>query len=128
MRYLIDSDWTIDWLKGQQSAVELLENLTGDDLAISLITFGEVYEGIYFGRDPERDEAVFQKFVDQITVLPLSRLIMLRFARIRGTLRRQGQIIGDPDILIAATALHHDRRLITRNMRHFQRIAEPKLY
>lgn len=38
------------------------------------------------------------------------------------------QIIGDPDILIAATALYHDLTLVTRNQAHFQRIPDLKLY
>lgn len=32
------------------------------------------------------------------------------------------------DILIAATALHHDLALVTRNRAHFQRIPGLKLY
>jgi predicted nucleic acid-binding protein len=53
---------------------------------------------------------------------------MKRFARLRGELRRQGQLIPDPDLLIAATALQHDLTIVTRNVRHFQRIPGLKLY
>lgn len=53
---------------------------------------------------------------------------MQRFARLRGDLRRKGQLIGDPDILIAATALHHDLMLVTRNLRDFQRVPGLTLY
>ncbi|HEY2290431.1 MAG TPA: type II toxin-antitoxin system VapC family toxin [Thermoanaerobaculia bacterium] len=35
---------------------------------------------------------------------------------------RQGAIIGDADILIAATALVHDLTLVTGNLDHFRRI------
>ena len=42
--------------------------------------------------------------------------------------RRQGQLIPDLDLLIAATALHHDLTLLTRNIRHFNRIPELRLY
>jgi len=37
-------------------------------------------------------------------------------------------MIGDFDILIAATALHHDLTLVTRNRRHFERIPNLALY
>ncbi len=47
---------------------------------------------------------------------------MQRFARIRGDLRQRGQLIGDPDILIATTALYYDLILLTRNKKHYQRI------
>jgi tRNA(fMet)-specific endonuclease VapC len=53
---------------------------------------------------------------------------MQRFARVRGELRRAGMIIGDFDLLIAATALHHKLTVVTRNVRHFQRIPELALY
>lgn len=54
--------------------------------------------------------------------------IMRSFARIRGQLRARDQIIGDMDILIAATALHHDLAFLTRNTRHFDRIPDLRLY
>jgi predicted nucleic acid-binding protein len=60
--------------------------------------------------------------------LALDRDIMTRFARIRGDLRRQGQSIGDLDLLIAATAIHHDLTLVTRNVRHYARIPDLKLH
>jgi predicted nucleic acid-binding protein len=31
-------------------------------------------------------------------------------------------IVGDLDLLIGATALHHDLTLLTNNRRHFERI------
>jgi tRNA(fMet)-specific endonuclease VapC len=97
-------------------------------MAISLITYGEVYEGIYYGQNPPQNERIFRQFLRGVTVLPLNRQIMERFARIRGDLRRKGQIIGDPDILIATTALHHHLILVTRNRDHFQRIPGLTLY
>jgi predicted nucleic acid-binding protein len=49
-------------------------------------------------------------------------------AEIRAYLRRQGQLIEDFDILIAATALHHDLTLLTFNVRHFQRVPDLQIY
>jgi predicted nucleic acid-binding protein len=37
-------------------------------------------------------------------------------------LRRQGNLIPDFDLLIAATALRHDLTLVTRDTAHFERI------
>lgn len=58
--------------------------------------------------------------------------ILEEFARIRGELRAKGQLIGDLDLLIAATALHHDLSLLIRNTRHsgalWARIPDLKLY
>jgi tRNA(fMet)-specific endonuclease VapC len=53
---------------------------------------------------------------------------MQRFARIRGELRRTGNIIGDFDILIGATALQHKLTLVTRNLRDYTRIPHLDIY
>jgi tRNA(fMet)-specific endonuclease VapC len=126
--YLVDTDWVVNYLKGRPDAIQLLTSLQAAGLAISLVTYGEIYEGIYYGRDVEAHERGFKGFLQLVRVLPLNRAIMRRFARLRGALRRQGQIIGDPDILIAATALHHHLTLVTRNRKHFQRIPNLSIY
>jgi predicted nucleic acid-binding protein len=53
---------------------------------------------------------------------------MERFGRIRGQLRRDGNLVGDMDLLIASTAIAHDLTLVTRNRRHFERIPGLELY
>lgn len=128
MRYLVDTDWLIDYLKGRETARELLDPLVHLGLAISLITYGEIFEGILYGRDPARYEQVFRAFLQTASILPLTERSMERFARIRGELRARGQLIGDADILIAATALDHDLILVTQNRNHFHRIPNLKLY
>jgi tRNA(fMet)-specific endonuclease VapC len=128
MTYLVDSDWVAEYLKGRDTAVSLLDDLFEEDLAISIITFGEIYEGIYYGTDPQHNELVFRSFLRGVRVLGINRTIARRFALIRGKLRAEGQIISQPDILIAATALQYDLTLLTRNLRDFGRIPDLKLY
>ncbi len=128
MSYLVDTDVVVNWLKGRQAAVSLLTSLAPAGLAISLITYGEIYEGIYYGRNPQANERVFRQFLQGVDVLPLNKTMMKRFARIRGQLRAQGQLISDSDILIGATAIYYDLTLVTYNLRHFQRIPDLTLY
>lgn len=126
--YLIDTDWVIDYLKGIERAGRLFDSLSHAGIAISLITYGEIFEGIYYGRAPQQQEQIFRSFLQVCRVLPLSTGSMERFAHIRGLLRAKGQLIGDADLLIAATALEHDLTLLTQNLRHFKRIPTLKLY
>jgi tRNA(fMet)-specific endonuclease VapC len=126
--YLVDTDRVTDWLVGRTDAIELLARLSTLGMSISLITYGEIFEGIYFGRNSTAGEVAFRQFLREVDVLPLNRAIMQRFTRVRGELRRRGQLIGDPDILIAATALHHNLTLVTRNLKDFQRISGLDLY
>lgn len=126
--YLIDTDWVIEYLKGRDETVGILQSLAPDGLAISLITYGEIYEGIYRGNDPDRHEQIFADFLNGVAILPLDQEIMKLFARIRGQLRADGQLIGDPDILIASTAIHHKLTLLSNNQRHFSRIRDLQFY
>lgn len=50
MSYLLDTDRIVEYLKGRKDAIQLITSLRYEGLAISLITYGEVYEGIYRGR------------------------------------------------------------------------------
>ena len=128
MRYLLDTDRVASYLNGRVEAVSLLSSIRQDGLAISLITYGEIYDGIYGSRDPQSREHAFQEFIRRVAVLPLTRPSMRRFANIRGGLRRQSMSLGDTDLLIAATALHHELALATGNYRHFERVPGLLLY
>lgn len=122
MIYLVDSDRVADFLRGRPDAVLLFPQLLIDGMAMSIVTFAKVYEGIYFGRDRAHHEADFRTLLRGIPVLGINRSIARQFAAIQGTLRAQGQLIAASDTFIAATALYHKLTLVTRNIRHFQRI------
>jgi tRNA(fMet)-specific endonuclease VapC len=126
--FLIDTDWIIDCLHGRSEAVDLLMALAADGLAVSLMTYGELYQGAYYARDPDAALHGLRAFLRGKHLLPLNRAIIERFGVIRGDLRRYGLTVGDFDLLIAATALHHDLTLVTRNHRHFSRVPGLRLY
>jgi tRNA(fMet)-specific endonuclease VapC len=128
VRYLVDSDWLIDAFTGIPTAVDLLAQLRDDGLAVSIISYGELFEGAIGAPDSAAELARFRRFLARLTLMALDDAIMERFARIRADLRRQGQLIPDLDLLIAATAIHHELILLTRNVRHFARIPELTLY
>lgn len=126
--YLIDSERVVDFLKGMTESVDLLNNLSPHGMAISVLTYGEVLDGIYFGRDPVGNEAAFRDFLEPVDILPLSIRVAERFARLRGELRRTGLIIGDMDLLIGATAIEGNHSLVTRNLGHYDRLPGLTLY
>jgi predicted nucleic acid-binding protein len=81
MSYLIDTDRVAEWLKGRAAAVQLLTNLATDGLAISLITYGEIYDGIYGGRDPQGQERGFRQLLRVVDVPGAAATITPRFPR-----------------------------------------------
>lgn len=128
MSYLVDSDWLIDAFIGVPAAVSVLARLRTEGLAVSIISYGELFEGAIGAPDPQTELDRFRTFLARLTLVPLSDPIMEVFARTRADLRRTGRLIPDLDLLIAATAMHHDLTLLTRNVRHFGRIPELRLY
>jgi tRNA(fMet)-specific endonuclease VapC len=128
MTYLAESDVLIDYLGGHRHAFALLERLEPDGLNLSILTFVEVYQGIYRGNTPRLTERRFREVLRRGWVIAVRRGVARRGARIRSDYRAQGHSLPMIDVLIAATAIHHDLILVTRNPRHYQRIPNLKTY
>jgi len=87
MKYLVDTDWVADYLQGRPAARTLLQQLSKDGIAISIITYSEIYEGILSGYNPQAGKQVFHRFLKGATVLPISRAVAEVNAAIRAQLR-----------------------------------------
>lgn len=127
MTYLIDSDWLIDATVGRLPALELINDLRVTGVAISVISVAEVSEGAFRAPNPALALGSFQEFLSTFPTYPITIAIAEKFAATRATLQRQGLLIPDMDLLIAATALEHELTLATRNRRHFARISGLRL-
>jgi tRNA(fMet)-specific endonuclease VapC len=126
--YLLDTDVVVSYLNGRADAVALVNSLLPDGIAISVITFREIGKGISFGPDPARHMAGFRAFLHGARVLAVNRTIARQFGRLQGALGKQGQVVPAPDLFIGATALAYGLILVTRNLRHFQRIPGLQIY
>ena len=113
---------TIYYLNDHQGIIECLRNLLDEGLGLSVISLAELYEGVYYSRDPEGDEHDLNDFLRGVTVLGVDDAICQIFGKERGRLRAAGIIVGDLALRIGATALHHDLKLLANNRRHFERI------
>lgn len=119
---LLDTDVLIDYLRGVSPAAHYLESLKTPPL-ISAVTVGELFVG---ARDRD-EETKLDRFVGTFEVLPVN----LAIARLGGLFRRRyrnSHGTGLADAFIAATAMEHDARLMTFNLRHYPMIedaAEP---
>lgn len=125
--YLIDTDWIIHYLLGAKPVREKLRQLRPEGLAVSVISLAEVYEGVFYSRDPEASRRGFAEFLENVSVIGVDEDVCEVFAKERGRLRKQGNLIGDFDLLIASTCLFHEVTLLTNNVRHFERIDGLKL-
>ena len=69
MSYLVDSDWLIDAFLGVPTAVNLLAQLRGDGLAVSIVSYGELFEGAVGAPDPAAELARFRRFLARLALL-----------------------------------------------------------
>src|SRR3954453_22731296 len=130
MPYLIDSDVLIAQREAQPSALALLEQLAPQGLAISIITYLEVYQGTLRSPDPERAQASFARFLAGVPVVPFSLAAARRCAEVREDLARDGKRVRSRalDLMTAAIALEHGYTLVTRNRKDYEDITDLSLY
>ena len=122
LRFLVDTDWVIEYLRGTPAMVTRLTELQPQGLALSIISLAELYEGVFYSRDPEGDGRDLVDFLRGVTVFGIDAEIAQRFGRERGRLRKAGMLIADFDLLIGVTAVHHTLTVLTNNRSHFERI------
>ena len=130
MPYLIDSDWVIDFLAQESEALQLVEQLAQEGIAISIVTYMEVYQGVLRSQESEAASAQFAALVAAVPVLPFSRAVAERCVQLRETLRQQGKRPQQRalDLIIAATALTNDLVLVTRNVADYKDLPDLALW
>ncbi len=112
-RYLIDTNILIDAQTGKlpEKGLSVLLNIINEDFTISFVSYIE-FLGYKFAT------ISMEEFINLSTVIETSKPIIEKTIE----LRKSGRI-QFPDALIAATAIVHQRILITRNLRDFQSIS-----
>jgi tRNA(fMet)-specific endonuclease VapC len=122
LSYLIDTDWIIHYLNGNSGIVEKIGSLEKEGLAASVISVAELYEGIYYSTNPAGNEKALNDFLSGIFTLGIEDGVCRVFGKERGRLRQEKKMIGDFDLLIASTCLHHRLTLMTNNRRHYEMV------
>ena len=128
MEYLVDTDWAIDYLHRADRTVRRLEALLPEGVGLSIISLAELYDGLARSRNPDADAGALRLFLEAVDVVPLDDAACQVFGEERARLRDEGNLIGDMDILIGATAISNNLTLLTNNTRHFERMQGLKLY
>lgn len=127
-RYLLDTNICIYIAKRQPLTVlERFEQLPAGEVAMSLITLGELYLGIEKSQQAEKARQILKQLLQLIPALPLPVETAFHYARIRAALEKQGKPIGANDLWIAAHALTEGYILVTNNVKEFIRIPELRI-
>ena len=121
-RYLLDTAPLTAYFFRRRGAVARIGSwLQQREAATSLLCYGEVVEYLRSHADFARRQKELRELLIEIPPLLLSYETLEIYADIRRTLRPSGNLIGDMDTLIAATALEHHLTLVTSDQ-HFQRV------
>lgn len=94
---------------------------------ISSITVAELQFGVYNSRNIEKNRISLTEFLAPFTILDFDDAAAEQFGKIRSKLKKEGQLIGPYDMLIAAQAISKKFILVTNNTGEFSRIGELKL-
>ena len=110
---LVDTDVLIDYLRGHQSAVDLI---TGTDriVMISSLSIAELYAGVK-GDDEAK---TLNDFIETLEVVPVTAAL----AKTAGSYRKKylkSHNFGLADAVIAATVQQQGAVLMTLNVKHF---------
>ena len=125
MSYLIDTNVVSELArKSPAPVVPDWFNKTPDEaLHLSVLTLGEIRKGIEnLEASPRRETLrvwLEQELADWFSgrLLPIDRGVAVRWGTL---LARAGRPLPAIDSLLAATALHHNLRMVTRNVAHFR--------
>jgi tRNA(fMet)-specific endonuclease VapC len=121
---LLDTDVLSEVLKQRDDSVLRATRAYLDEwrrFTFSVLSRYEILHGLR-AKSAVRQELAFDALCRLSQVLPLTEPIAVRAAAIYADLQLRGELIGDADILIAATALEHGLAIATGITAHFERI------
>jgi tRNA(fMet)-specific endonuclease VapC len=123
MRYLLDTNVCVDYLRGRHEAVvNRIQRSAPADLGLSSVVVAELRYGADRSARPKANHARVDVLVAEIPPLDFDLEAAAAYGRLRARLEEAGTPIGPNDMLIAAQALSRGLVLITDNVGEFRRV------
>ncbi|GAH76210.1 unnamed protein product [marine sediment metagenome] len=126
MKYLLDTNICIYYLKNKYEIDKRIKDAGLNNCSISEITIAELKFGIEKSEQKEKNQKVIQDFIDSIAIIPLISSFDV-YAKEKVRLRKEGNIIDEFDLLIGATVIANNMILVTKNISHFERFENIKI-
>ena len=123
VKLLLDTDMLSAIMRNNPAAVSKARAYLAehDRFSFSIITRYEILRGLK-AKQAARQAEAFERFCASSEVLYLTDAGIVKAAEVYADLRNRGALIGDADILTAATALVSGAGVVTNNEDHFNRI------
>lgn len=94
----------------------------GELLTTTRFTVAELWVGVERAEDRQAEMEAVERMLRPLIVLDFDEVSARVFGSVTARLQARGAPRGDMDVLIAAVALAHGERIVTRNTRHFEAI------
>jgi tRNA(fMet)-specific endonuclease VapC len=128
MKYLLDTCVISELVakRPDPRVTAWIDSIDSETAFLSAITLGEIRKGIEKLPDSDRKSTLQAWLRDELSimfsgrVLPIDTPVAFRWGELAGALESRGKKMAAIDSLIAATALHHHCRLVTRNEDDFK--------
>lgn len=100
-----------------------------DPFEIAAITVAELWHGLERATGPHkaRRQSYLQNTLQGLPIVPYTGTTALEHARIWAELEATGRMVGDYDLIVAASALERGSTLATFNQRHFSQVRGLKI-
>ena len=134
MSFLLDTNVLSETLRprGDARVLNWLAAAPAETLHISVLTIGEIRKGVEKPGLSTSKRQRIQVWLEQgladwfgPRILPVTQPVAERWGLL---LARAGRSVPAIDSLLAATALHHDLQLVTRNVKDFQAFADLRVF
>lgn len=116
-----------------KKVVAFVEGQALDLLHVSVVTLAEIRFGIELLADAARRAALNDWLTHKIRptfeqrILDVSEDVILKWRMLVEAGRKAGHTYSQPDLFIAATAIHHGLTVVTRDTREYERARAPVL-
>ena len=122
MNYIVDTDILIYFFKNNKKVVEKFSEISNENIFTTIINYTELLFGAYNSINVEQNLKKFKSFLEDINVLDFDKEAAEKFSQLKTTLKREGNLIEDLDLMIASICLVNNFVLVTNNTKHFSRI------
>jgi tRNA(fMet)-specific endonuclease VapC len=113
--YMLDTNMVSHFIKGVGNVRKRVVSVPMSDLSISAVTEGELLFGLAKKPEAKQLSIIVHEFLVRVDVLPWDSAAASCYGSLRADLQKNGKVLGNLDLMIAAHAVSLGVTLITND-------------
>lgn len=120
----LETDFLIAVMRKDERAMQKLEEIVerGENLATTPINASELFKGVYLSENNNENLKKVRGILSRMDLLSFNLVACDIYGKTHSQLKIRGESVGEFDTLIASIALSHNERVVTRNIKHLNRV------